>query len=923
MSQGLLEGSGTMKDAEQFGPYRIVKLLGKGGMGSVYLAQDTRLERPVALKVPQFTAQDGPEVVERFYREARSAATLDHPNLCPVYDVGEIDGTPFLAMRYLDGKPLSAIIKDGKPLGQRQAAALVGKVALGVQAAHGKGVIHRDLKPANIMIVGGREPIIMDFGLARRAEPGEARITQTGTILGTPGYMAPEQAAGKTDEIGPATDIYALGVILYELLTGKLPFEGPIAVVLAQVLAVEPPSLATLRPDLEPQIVAICQQAMAKKPAERFRTMSELAAALLAFVRSASVAGVSESSVLVGRASPGSGHPADIPAEQSYQVKLEQAVPHAVRETHAGGDTAPIKDSASRRKEEGTGRRRKRKTKRRKSSGIVWAAAGAGSVLLLGAMAFAGFWLWKSGRTADLEEHAAGQQASLQPGPSATSEPASASSRPDKDDARPEPAPAKPVAEPKVPSPPATPGPGGANRPAGPPQGPTPGPGVPPGFPPGFQPGFPPPPGVTPGLPPGASGSGMGPGAQPGSGPIARPGSNNGNRSAESFRFRLVHHDRATTKWLADMLGPSTPPFPGAPGAAGQQPPGGKKKSGSPKQHAGVVIEVECLTPDKLFLDSEAVTATTTGGDEIPASVLFVAAGKEGITSVIRRGSTTLQTGDIILGGVTYRFRVTATAPARERNLVPCLLSPRGGMQYGFARNSKVKLGFLFEESVQRLTSVTIQNQALSLRAAAPPVVAAAGDVYRFDPQQQVDTPSRNVTVFQQDDGKMSTSVLGDDGVIGRIRSGPNAVTFVPDVHGSTGLHVVVNHKLGYTTAAGLRFQQDVVMNIWDDGVVEIDKAGVQAADAKGVRYVSQQRTIGDRTGLVMVKGGTSTAAPPEASDEAHKEKRAANKLKLAKELLESGSAKGRQFLEEVIKDYPMTKAAAEARTILEKLKAK
>jgi hypothetical protein len=173
---------------EQFGKrYRIIKRLGQGGMGTVFLARDTQLDRPVALKVPQFTPEDGPEILQRFYQEARIAATLDHPNICPIYDVGEIEGVPYLTMKCIAGKPLTDFIQPDKPLPLLQVAALVHKVALALQVAHGRRIVHRDLKPSNIMIQQNGEPVVMDFGLASRAHRQDSvRLTQTGTPLGTP-----------------------------------------------------------------------------------------------------------------------------------------------------------------------------------------------------------------------------------------------------------------------------------------------------------------------------------------------------------------------------------------------------------------------------------------------------------------------------------------------------------------------------------------------------------------------------------------------------------------------------------------------------------------------------------------------------------------------------------------------------------------
>jgi serine/threonine protein kinase len=269
----------------QFGRYQIVKRLGHGGMGSVYLAVDTYLDRRVAIKVPHMGAAENPRILERFYREAKAAATLTHPNLCSVYEVGQIEGIHYQAMAYLEGRLLSDFISSGKKFAERHVAAVVRKLALALEEAHAHGVIHRDLKPTNIMITGQKEPVIMDFGLARLSKKEDPRITKVGAILGTPSYMSPEQVMGDVEAMGPPCDIYALGVILYEMLAGRLPFEGPITQVLAQVMLAEPPRPSEFRSDLDRWLEAICLKAMAKKAQDRYASMAEFAGTLGDYLR--------------------------------------------------------------------------------------------------------------------------------------------------------------------------------------------------------------------------------------------------------------------------------------------------------------------------------------------------------------------------------------------------------------------------------------------------------------------------------------------------------------------------------------------------------------------------------------------------------------------------------------------------------------
>lgn len=264
----------------EFGRYRVERELGQGAMGSVYLARDTQLEREVALKIPGFDEAKEPEMIDRFYREARAAATLRSPHICPVYDVDQIEGVHFIAMAYIDGQPLSRWMAQNSARSPRRIATIVNKLALALEKAHEGGVVHRDLKPSNIMIDAEGEPVVMDFGLARRIDQTDVRDTKAGTLIGTPAYMSPEQIMGDSDAVGPASDIYALGVILYELLTGQLPFQGSVISVIGQIVAGKPKPPAELKPGVDPRLAAVCQRMMSKRIEDRYQSMAEVAETL-------------------------------------------------------------------------------------------------------------------------------------------------------------------------------------------------------------------------------------------------------------------------------------------------------------------------------------------------------------------------------------------------------------------------------------------------------------------------------------------------------------------------------------------------------------------------------------------------------------------------------------------------------------------
>jgi tetratricopeptide (TPR) repeat protein len=258
-------------------------------MGSVYLAFDTRLKRHVALKAPSLGPHDGPEARERFRRAAQAAAPLQHPHICGVLDAGEIDGVVYLTMAYVEGRTLAARLADGWRPAAGQAAALVRKLALALDYAHRKGVVHRDVKPSNVLLDGRGEPVLIDFGLARSLRR-DSRLTRGRAVIGTPAYAAPEQV--EQGASGPPGDLFSLGVVLYELLTGKSPFQRPgedevpnEAVLYARLLSPTPhPPPSAHRPDLDPRLEAVCLKAAAKDPAERYPDAAAFADALAPFV---------------------------------------------------------------------------------------------------------------------------------------------------------------------------------------------------------------------------------------------------------------------------------------------------------------------------------------------------------------------------------------------------------------------------------------------------------------------------------------------------------------------------------------------------------------------------------------------------------------------------------------------------------------
>ena len=272
--------------------FRITAKLGEGGMGVVWRAEDLDLQRPVALKVLSADTLAREDMRARFLREARTAAALNHPNICTIYEVGEVDQVPFIAMELIEGSTLESRLRQGEQLPLPEIVRLAVGIAEGLAAAHGRGIVHRDLKPGNVMLTADAQVKILDFGLAKPqgpvtdtegaqtfAETITAEMTREGTILGTVAYMSPEQAAGRS--VDSRSDVFSFGILLYQLATGRLPFRGDSPTsTLAKILEAEPGPLSIAREGLPPDLERIVRRCLHKRPADRYNDTRDLVADL-------------------------------------------------------------------------------------------------------------------------------------------------------------------------------------------------------------------------------------------------------------------------------------------------------------------------------------------------------------------------------------------------------------------------------------------------------------------------------------------------------------------------------------------------------------------------------------------------------------------------------------------------------------------
>src|SRR5688572_13360878 len=307
---------------QQIGNYKVEQLLGRGGMAVVYLARHPALGREVAVKLLSPEYRGDLDLNRRFLQEARVTANFRHPNIVEIYDLGEIGGRAYYTMERLIGTDLASQLGRRGRLLSEEVAEFFTQICRALDVAHRQGIVHRDLKPANIFVVD-EQPLrikLMDFGIAKVTEKRRTNATQRGEVLGTPAYMAPEQALGNVDAITVATDIYALGIIAYEMLTGRLPFSADSDLMLLTMqIRDQPTPVRELAPDVPPAVADLVERCLAKEPSERPRSVLELSAELSA-AASGLAARASEPTPPVRAPSPAPVAPRAAPAARPAQV---------------------------------------------------------------------------------------------------------------------------------------------------------------------------------------------------------------------------------------------------------------------------------------------------------------------------------------------------------------------------------------------------------------------------------------------------------------------------------------------------------------------------------------------------------------------------------------------------------------------------
>lgn len=300
--------------------YEIGARIGAGGMAEVFEAHDRRLDRRVAVKFLRTDVQD-PRARERFEREARAAASFNHPNAVTIFDVGEEGSRPYLVLELVEGSSLAEVLSQRGPLDQGEAVGIIDQILAALGAAHARGLVHRDVKPSNILLTDGGVAKLADFGIAKAVADAAGDMTATGQVLGTPRYLSPEQVSG--EPATPQSDLYAVGVVLYEMLSGEPPFSGetPFATALAHQQSPVPP-LASRRPGLDPRVVAAVERALEKDPARRFANAEAM--------REALTPAASIDATVPMAAAPTTVMPVPVPLQRGTRSKRRWVAPLAV-----------------------------------------------------------------------------------------------------------------------------------------------------------------------------------------------------------------------------------------------------------------------------------------------------------------------------------------------------------------------------------------------------------------------------------------------------------------------------------------------------------------------------------------------------------------------------------------------------------------